>query len=83
MQLNKVLAPESIGLNRERCGAVTATEIVPTIQAAAYEEPTEYRGECITSKENKANPKPGDPCHPLSTDERNYICIPSETEEEQ
>lgn len=46
-------------------------------------EPTAYRGECITSKENKANPKPGDPCHTLSTDERNYICIQNETEERQ
>ncbi len=37
-------------------------------------EPTVYNGENITSPTNKANPKPGDPCHTLSTDSRNYLC---------
>ena len=47
-----------------------------------HEEPTAYRGECITSKANASNPKPGDPCHTLSTDERNYICIGQKPKEE-
>lgn len=35
-------------------------------------EPVVYNGENITSPINKANPQPGDPCHTLSTDSRNY-----------
>lgn len=46
------------------------------------QEPTSYRGDSITSKANASNPKPGDPCHTLSTDERNYICIGQELKEE-
>lgn len=36
-------------------------------------EPTVYQGECITSPQNKANPHPGDPCHTLTDDTRNYL----------
>ena len=32
-----------------------------------------YNGENITSPINKANPQPGDPCHTLGTDCRNYL----------
>lgn len=35
-------------------------------------EPVVYNGENITSPINKANPQPGDPCHTLGTDSRNY-----------
>lgn len=33
-----------------------------------------YNGESITSPTNRQNPKPGDPCHTLGTDSRNYVC---------
>lgn len=36
-------------------------------------EPVVYQGECITSPQNKANPQPGDPCHTLTDDTRNYL----------
>ena len=39
-------------------------------------EPVAYNGENITSPQNKANPQPGDPCHTLGTDSRNYlVCL--------
>ena len=37
-------------------------------------EPIVYDGSNITSPINAANPQPGDPCHTLSTDARNYVC---------
>ena len=40
-------------------------------------DPIVYNGENITSPQNKANPKPGDPCHTLSTDTRNYVVEPT------
>ena len=36
-------------------------------------EPVVYNGENITHPLNKTNPKPGDPCHTLGTDNRNYL----------
>ena len=39
-------------------------------------EPVAYNGENITSPLNKANPQPGDPCHTLGTDSRNYLVEP-------
>ena len=33
-----------------------------------------YDGSCVTSPTNRQNPKPGDPCHTLGTDSRNYVC---------
>ena len=32
-----------------------------------------YNGENITSPLNKTNPQPGDPCHTLTSDNRNYL----------
>ena len=32
-----------------------------------------YRGDAITSPINKSNPQPGDPCHTLANDDRNYL----------
>ena len=68
-----------IEFNRERCGAVTAYDLMPTLQAAAGESGNNkpmvmtYSGENITSPTNKANPQPGDPCHTLNQDSRNYV----------
>lgn len=50
----------------------------PTVTAAAgmsgNNQPVVcYNGENITSPQNKANPVPGDPCHTLGTDSRNYL----------
>ena len=39
-------------------------------------EPFCYNGENLTSPVNKQNPQPGDPCHTLSTDPRNYLMQP-------
>ena len=38
--------------------------------------PVCYNGENLTSPLNKQNPLPGDPCHTLGTDSRNYVLIP-------
>ncbi len=40
-------------------------------------EPIVYDGAGITSPVNASNPQPGDPCHTLSTDSRNYACVPT------
>lgn len=44
------------------------------------EEPVTYPGVGITSKQNASNPKQGCPCHTLNTDERNYVCLPINTQ---
>ena len=36
-------------------------------------EPTIYRGDSITSPINGSNPQPGDACHTLTDDNRNYV----------
>lgn len=36
-------------------------------------EPVTYRGDSITHPTNKSNPQPGDPCHTLTDDDRNYV----------
>ena len=38
-------------------------------------EPVVYAGASVTSPVNASNPQPGDPCHTLSTDSRNYAVI--------
>ena len=38
--------------------------------------PVVFNGENITSPTNAANPRPGDPCHTLGTDKRNYLVQP-------
>lgn len=40
-------------------------------------EPVVYNGETITSPGNWSNPKPGDPCHSLTNDSRNYLVNPA------
>lgn len=58
--------------------------IVPTLRAEAHGnhpcviEPFCYNGENLTSPLNKQNPQPGDPCHTLGTDPRNYAMIPQQ-----
>lgn len=44
-----------------------------TDHTALIVEPVVYDGANITSPINAANPQPGDPCHTLSTDSRNYL----------
>lgn len=34
-----------------------------------------YRGDAITNPINASNPKPGDPCHTLTNDSRNYLVL--------
>lgn len=55
----------------------------PTLRAETHGnlpcvmEPVPYNGANITSPTNVTNPQPGDPCHTLSTDERNYVIVPN------
>ena len=46
-------------------------------------EPVTYNGVAVTSKLNVTNPKPGDPCHTLSQDSRNYLVTERERERER
>lgn len=48
----------------------------------AVVETVAYNGENITSPTNAANPQPGDPCHTLGTDNRNYIVFAQNQREE-
>ena len=49
-------------------------DISPTLTCTHGGEPAVvYAGESITHPFNKSNPLPGDPCHTLSTDSRNYL----------
>ena len=44
-----------------------------SIPSVAYGmSPVTYNGVTVTSPDNIVNPKPGDPCHTLGTDSRNY-----------
>jgi hypothetical protein len=36
-------------------------------------EPVCFDGSNVTNPINASNPKPGDPCHTLSQDSRNYV----------
>lgn len=51
-------------------GEETAGE---ALRCACSAEPLVYNGENITSPLNKTDVKPGDPCHTLGTDTRNYV----------
>ena len=57
-------------------GANYTENVSPTILSESHGTPHAvcYNGESITSPTNAQNPKPGDPCHTLGTDSRNYIC---------
>ena len=54
----------------------------PTLRAEmhgnvpAVLEPVVYDGANVTSPINASNPQPGDPCHALLTDSRNYVVVP-------
>lgn len=49
-------------------------EMTNTLRAQEHgHQPIVYNGENITCPVNKVDPKPGDPCHTLSTDSRNYV----------
>lgn len=58
-------------------------EVSPTLRAGVVpdcltNEPLTYNGENLTKPLNKQNPQPGDPCHTLGTDPRNYVMIPKD-----
>ena len=55
-------------------------EVAPCLSANKHDacvayssESVVYNGENITHPLNKTNPQPGDPCHTLGTDSRNYL----------
>ena len=63
--------------NRIHCG-----EIAPTLIAGSEKtlhcvkpqtDPVVYQGASVTSPVNASNPQPGDPCHSITTDSRNYV----------
>ena len=57
-------------------GALIQTNKAATLAVAQDQylfQPVCYNGENITSPLNKVDPKPGDPCHTLGTDSRNYV----------
>ena len=60
-------------------GALIQTNMCATLATTNDQylfQPVCYNGENITSPLNKVNPQPGDPCHTLGTDSRNYVAIP-------
>lgn len=62
-------------LNDQGGSVMEITEdMTSTLRAQEHgHQPIVYNGENITSPINKAQPLPGDPCHTLSTDSRNYV----------
>lgn len=74
---------EGVGLdiyNLAVTGDTAASLTTATGQGASNTGPSvmevvAYNGENITSPLNKTNPQPGDPCHTLGTDSRNYVVI--------
>jgi DNA (cytosine-5)-methyltransferase 1 len=57
------------------CGGGQAGQGYPAIVERRTDDAVCYNGESITSPTNAQNPKPGDPCHTLGTDTRNYVCF--------
>jgi DNA (cytosine-5)-methyltransferase 1 len=57
-------------------GALIQTDLSATLGVSQDQylfQPVAFDGANITSPLNKTNPQPGDPCHTLSTDSRNYV----------
>ncbi len=54
-------------------GQGTARDAKDGSRETGKEEPVTYRGDSITHPTNKSNPHPGDPCHTLTDDDRNYV----------
>lgn len=59
-----------------QCGTLRANMGDNQFAVAIEKEPFCYNGENLTSPLNKQNPQPGDPCHTLGTDPRNYVMEP-------
>lgn len=62
-------------LNDQGGSVMNVTEdLTSTLRAQEHgHQPIVYNGENITCPINKVDPKPGDPCHTLGTDSRNYV----------
>lgn len=62
-------------LNDQGGSVMEITEdMTSTLRAQEHgHQPIVYNGENITCPINKVDPKPGDPCHTLGTDSRNYL----------
>ncbi len=60
----------------EKCPTITAAAGMSGNNQPVVVAPTVYDGANITSPINASNTQPGDPCHTLSTDSRNIVCIP-------
>lgn len=61
-----VTGDKACTLNSNSC--ITSSRVGPTVC-----QPVAYNGSNITSPINKTNPQPGDPCHTLTDDNRNYL----------
>ena len=59
--------------NFEQSGTQGEETAGATVRCACGAEPVVYNGENITSPLNKTDVKPGDSCHTLGTDTRNYV----------
>ena len=62
---------------QEAAGDVGGSVAVHDRASGIMAEPVVYNGENITHPLNKTNPQPGDPCHTLGTDNRNWVVIPT------
>jgi DNA (cytosine-5)-methyltransferase 1 len=61
------------------CGGGQAGQGYPAILERRTDDAVCYDGSSVTSPTNRQNPKPGDPCHTLGTDSRNYVCYGVDT----
>lgn len=64
---------KSVSGNSEPCKAERKDSSEGTGESFDSAEPVCYNGAHITSEINHANPCPGDPCHTLTNDSRNYV----------
>ena len=77
--LNTVDRPAVVPLLNDQGGSSISGEddasIAPTLRAEMHGNipVVVYNDETVTSPTNAQNPQPGDPCHTLGTDSRNYV----------
>lgn len=65
--------PKGLSGNTEPSEAQREDPAESTGESFDSAEPVCYNGANITSEINHANPMPGDPCHTLTNDSRNYV----------
>ena len=82
--LEKLVIEKSNTFAKQRHGEYKESEVSSTLAQRDYKSATDlvvtkeaitYPGVGITSPVNANNPKPGDPCHTLCSDSRNYVVL--------